>query len=139
MMATAEDLLEELLEKQLELVRAKKGSEKEAALEQRIAELEARFEAKPKEERDDAIEEITDEEYDLIRQHRAGTKPEPVVDPEPVVEQQEKKKRPGRKSGQAYHWTVDEQGNVKHVDIPHVYNGADEDEFVDLPEDEAAA
>jgi hypothetical protein len=139
MMATAEDLLEELLEKQLELVRAKKGSEKEAALEARIAELESRFEEKPKEERDDAIEEITDEEYDLIRQHRAGAKPEPVVEPEPVADPPARKTRPGRKSGKVYLWTVDDNGTVQKTDIPHVYNGADEDDEVELPEETEAA
>ena len=144
-MASAEDLLEEMLEKQLELVRAKKGSEKEAALEARIAQLEARFEEKPAEEQEDAIEELTEEEYELIRQHRAGQKEKPEAEAKeekPEPEEPKKRTRPGRKKGNAYQWTVDEGGNVQKTDIAHIYSGEDEPDEVEIPEpkgEEAAA
>jgi len=138
-MATAEELLEELLEKQLELVRARKGSEREAALEERIATLEKRLEEKPKAEREEALEEITDEEYELIRQHRAAAPPPaPKAEPAPAPAPAAKRTRPGRKSGMAYEWYVDDAGKVVKTDIANIYNGADEPDEVELPDEEAA-
>lgn len=141
-MASAEDLLEEMLEKQLELVRAKKGSEKESALEARIAALEAQLEAKPKTEREEAMEELDDDEWALIEAHRAGKskKEDPVVvEDEQKPGAKERKTRQGRKSGSLYHYVTDDDGRVKAVDIPTIYSGPDEDDEVELPEDEAAA
>lgn len=140
-MASAEDLLEEMLEKQLELVRAKKGSEKESKLEDRLAALEEQLAAKPKTEREEAIEELTDDEWDLIRAHRAGTpkKEEPiVVENEEKPTPTERKTRPGRRSGVAYHFVTDDGGHVQPVDIPTIYSGPDEPDEVDLPDDVAA-
>jgi len=45
----------------------------------------------------------------------------------------EKKTRPGRKSGNAYQFTVDDEGNVKRSDTAVIYNGPDEPEEVELP------
>ncbi len=45
-----------------------------------------------------------------------------------------KKTRPGRKSGQAYQWTVDDEGNVVKKGTATVYNGPDEDDEVEIPE-----
>lgn len=142
-MPSADDLLEQWLAAGQDLLKARKGSEREAALEERIAQLEARFEAKPEDEKDEALEEITDEEYDLIRQHRAGTTP-PPADPPPADPPADPpatvpKTRPGRKQGKAYHWTVGEDGKVEQVSIPTIYNGPDEDDEVELPADEPAA
>lgn len=141
-MATAEDLLEEMLTAQLDLVRAKKGSEKESKLEERLALLEERFAEKPKDERTEALEELSDEEWDLVRAHRAGTpkKEEPVVvenTPEPTPK--DRKQRPGRKAGNLYSYVTDEGGRVTPVDIPTIFSGDDEPDFVDLPDEEAAA
>lgn len=141
-MATAEDLLEEMLTAQLDLVRAKKGSEKESKLEERLALLEERFAEKPKDERTEALEELSDEEWDLVRAHRAGTaktkEADDVVEDTPPPEPKERKTRPGRRSGVAYHFVTDDSGHVQAVDIPTIYSGPDEPDEVDLPDDVAA-
>lgn len=117
--------------------------ENSQALTARIDALELKLAAAPKDERDEALEEITDEEYELIRQHRAGTTATadeeaapPVVEEEPPAA---RKTRPGRKQGTAYHWTVGEDGKVQQVDIPTIYNGPDEEAEVELPADEPEA
>lgn len=50
----------------------------------------------------------------------------------------ERRTRPGRKTGLAYDWEVDERGNV--VDLrgqpARIYSGDDEPDEVELPEDE---
>jgi hypothetical protein len=43
------------------------------------------------------------------------------------------KTRPGRKSGAAYDWTVDDDGKVRKVDVATVWTGADEPDEVELP------
>jgi hypothetical protein len=143
--ATAEELLGQWLKTGQELLAAQEGSAKEAALEQRIAELEERFKDKPKNERLEALGDLSDDEYELIRAHREGAtapdpKPEPEAELEPEAEADppKAKTRPGRKSGQAYTWTVDDDGKVQRLDIPHVYSGPDEDAEVPLPEEQAA-
>ncbi len=132
--------MEEMLEKQLELVRARKGSEREQELERRLAELEQRFEARPAEEKADALDELDEEEWALINAHRAGKgKPEPAADPEPEPERKPRRTRPGRKSGMLYEYTIDESGQRHALDIPSVWSGADEPDEVELPDEEEAA
>lgn len=128
-----------MLQQQLELVRAKKGSEKEHALEQRIADLEARFQEKPKEEKEEALEELSDEEWELVRAHRESAAAPPVVEEPPAVEEPPKKMRPGRKSGKVYNWTVDDAGKVQRIDIPTIFSGKDEPDEVELPDEEPEA
>ena len=41
--------------------------------------------------------------------------------------------RPGRKSGEAYDWTVDDDGNVVRSDVAVVWSGEDEPDEVELP------
>ena len=138
----ADEVLEQWLAAGQDLLKARKGSEREKALEARLEQLEARFKEKPADERQEALEEISDEEYDLIMQHRKGKEePEPTPEPEPQPEPEPvaAKTRPGRKSGKVYPWTVDDSGNVMRVDIPIVYSGADEDDLVPLPTKEEAA
>lgn len=55
----------------------------------------------------------------------------PPGDPPPAVPT-----RPGRKSGSAYAWDVDEDGRVIDLDVARIYNGPTEDERVVLPPDE---
>jgi hypothetical protein len=132
-MATAEDLLEELLEKQLELVRARKGSERESQLEERIAGLEKRLEAKPDAEVEEAIEELDADEWELIRQHRAGKQPPPAagdVGEEDEPEEKKPRMRRGRKHGQVYQDGKGEAG--------YVYHGEDEPDLVPVDDDEEA-
>lgn len=112
-----------------------------AATQKRIADLEAQLKrADPTpHELSEAMDDITDEEYDLIRQHRAAkTEPKPKEEPKP---EPKARTRPGRKKGNAYPWTVDDEGNVQRTDIAHIYSGDDEPDEVELPaakEDEAA-
>ena len=54
-------------------------------------------------------------------------------------EEKPRRVRPGRRNGNAYQWTVDDKGKVTKLDIPSIYNGEDEPEEVELPDDEAAA
>lgn len=44
-----------------------------------------------------------------------------------------KKTRPGRKAGNAYAWTVDDDGNVSKTGTAVVYSGEDEPDEVELP------
>lgn len=45
-----------------------------------------------------------------------------------------KRYRPGRKSGAAYDWTVDENGDVVDLEVATVWTGGDEPDRVELPE-----
>lgn len=138
MAASAEELLEEIYEKQLELVRAKRGSAREEELEKRLAALEARLEEKPKGEVEEAYEELTDEEEQVVARaladHRAGRQtaseslPEASEEPEP-----RKRTRPGMKRGMAY--TVDPDTGRK-LDHAFVYGGEDEPDRVELADQE---
>lgn len=65
----------------------------------------------------------------------AKTKEEPEPKPEPAA----KKTRPGRKSGMAYQWTVDEAGKVERLDMARVYSGPDEPDEVELDDEPVAA
>lgn len=47
-----------------------------------------------------------------------------------------KRTRPGRKSGQAYDWDVDDGGNVRRLDFGKIYSGDDEPDEVELPDDD---
>lgn len=143
-MADAEDLLEELLEKQLELVRSRKGSEKERALEDRIAKLEGQLAGKPAAEVEEAAEELEldDDELAAVRQfidERRAANPKPPLEavPDPAPDSKVKT-RPGRKNGNAYKFTV-EDGKVVPSDMVHVYSGPDEDDEVPLPDEDADA
>ena len=115
--------------------------EADSELRKEIAELKEQIAAKPKAEREEAFEEISDEELELIRQHRAGkavppVAPEPKPNPQPAVEA---RTRPGRKKGKAYGWTVDDAGVVVKTDIAHIYSGEDEPDEVELPPADAEA
>lgn len=135
MAKTAEDLLEEWLESGKQLLAARKGSAREEQLEQRIAELEKRFEAKPESEQADAWEELTDEEERIAREavarHRAGAstpEPEQEQQEETVEEKTRRRFRQGRKRGGAYDF--DETGaKLDHI---YVYSGDDEPDRVEL-------
>jgi hypothetical protein len=50
----------------------------------------------------------------------------------------EPRKRPGRRSGMAYDWWVDDDGRVTKLDVARVYTGEDEPEEVELPAEETA-
>ena len=114
--------------------------ESDAELRREIAELKEAIAARPKAEQVEGMEEITDEEYEIIRQHRAAAAapPPPAADPPAADPPPERKTRPGRKQGMVYHYDVDDQGQVVPVDIPRVWSNADEDDEVEIPEKDAA-
>jgi hypothetical protein len=121
--------------------REEKG-ENDATLRSEIDELKAAVAARPAAEKRDALDDLDADERALIEQHRAGRAtppPEPEqIEPE-VEEITPRKTRPGRKSGEIYEYTVDEDGRVRRVDIPTVYSGADEPDEVELPDEQEAA
>ncbi len=107
----------------------------------------------------DAIRELPEEERQSIREafiseassgdpatRKEGDKLEKEAEKEeeegglPVTDKETEKKkktRPGRKSGRAYGWYVDEKGRVKVSDVATVYSGEDEPDEVELyPDDE---
>lgn len=142
---SADDLLEQWLKAGQELLAARKGSAREQALEDRLAAIETRFEEKPDDEKQDALGDLDDDERELIRQHRAGVAlPTPNVDDPPADDadadddesKPKPKTRPGRRSGGAYKFDVDDDGNVVRLDIPKIYNGPDEPNAVELPGDD---
>lgn len=57
--------------------------------------------------------------------------PPPPKPPKPPPA--EKQLRPGRRSGMAYDWWVDDEGQVTKLDVARVYNGEDEPDEVEIP------
>ena len=104
-------------------------------LAERLAALEAK--TTPDQDELDALQaELEKQNAEVVRlQTELDKHAAPVVEP-PVVEP---KTRPGRKSGSAYDWDVDDDGRVHKLDVARVYSGEDEADEVDLPADEPAA
>lgn len=137
----ADDLLEKWLASGQELLKARKGSAREAQLEQRLAAIEARFEAQPEEEQRDALADLSKEERKLLADFRAGTLKLQTDEGEPEIEEVEppeprRKTRPGRKSGSVYQYYTDDDGRVHATDLPQVWSGEDEPDEVEIPDDE---
>jgi hypothetical protein len=107
------------------------------ATEERIAKLEQAVEQRSSSELDEAAEEISDEEWQLIERHRAGSS-RPKPKPKPEADEKPRRTRPGRKSGNAYQYWVDDDGRVHKTDIAHIYSGDDEDDEVELPDEPEA-
>lgn len=120
--------------------REEKG-EADSELRQEIDELKQAIKQRPAAEARDALDELDDEERELIAQHRAGRITPPAVEePEPAVEDPPARKtRPGRRQGNLYEYTIDEDGKRVPVDIPTIYNGPDEPDEVELDEPAADA
>ena len=118
--------------------------EESAALTKRIDELEAQLKSAAKREPgevEEALDRISDEEYELVLAHRKGLTAKPA-EGKPAEEKPQVRTRPGRKKGSAYAWTVDDDGKVVKTDIAHIYSGEDEPDEVELPaevEEPAAA
>lgn len=113
------ELLDELKNRKLtgaELVEAIKSLPPESRAEVRAALAEAK-------------EEIENEEKDGKRTKE--TKTEDTKD-EKNKKDEKRRTRPGRKSGRAYGWWIDEEGEVIKLDIARVYSGEDEPDEVDL-------
>ena len=138
--------IKDMLRRLADLYETEEKADLTRAQEDRIAKLEASLARSSQDELEDAVEEITEDELEIIRQHRAslvkgsGSSDEPVKKEKKVA--LERRVRPGRKSGKAYGWTVDQTGQVQKVDIATIYNGPDEPEEVELddePSDDEAA
>lgn len=138
----ADDLLEQWLAAGQDLLKARKGSQREQQLEERIAGLEARFEKEPAAEKREALGELDDDEIALLEEYRAGKLTPPPPD-EGIDDGKEPPKvrrtRPGRKSGALYEYVTDDEGRIQKVDIPTVYSGADEPDEVEIPDDDEQA
>jgi hypothetical protein len=133
--------LVDLLRRLADEYEKEENGEASKATENRIAALEAQIKAAPAEERKDAADELDDEERELIKQHRATKEPtEPKPKPKAKAEPDPKPKRtrPGRKAGAAYNWYLDDDDVVQRSDIPVVYNGDDEPDEVELPDEPEA-
>jgi hypothetical protein len=92
---------------------------------------------------------LSEEELDWLRRMKADLEAEPEPEeekpePEPVSEPEDKpepeakkppkvKSRPGRKSGAAYDWWVDDDGQVYKLDTARIYSGPDEEDEVEIP------
>ena len=141
--------IKDMLRRLADLYEAEEKADLTKSQEDRIAKLESALANANTDDREDALEEITDDEYDLIRQHRASlaagakrdddSQDDDDEQPKGKKEQKPRRVRPGRRNGNAYQWTVDDKGRVAKLDIPSIYNGEDEPGEVELPDDEAAA
>lgn len=130
-------LLEELdAEDEKELIEALKGKKLTAD------ELLAAIRELPPESKKEVREALADVQEEIEEEDK--TKPK-TKKKEEETEEEEKEKpknkkartRPGRKSGRAYDWWVDEEGEVVRLDIARIYSGEDEpDEIEMFPKDE---
>lgn len=121
--------------------REEKG-ESDAGLRAEIDELKEAISKKPQVEKQDALAELDDEERQLLADHRAGKLNPPPADEQPseeILETTPKRTRPGRRSGQAYNYFIDDDGRKHPTDLPTIYSGPDEPDEVELPEDDEAA
>jgi hypothetical protein len=115
-----------------------KVEKREADARAELADAETAEERQQIRARIDALEARNAEMEKLLAGH---DEPEPEVETEPEPEPEEpeaRRTRPGRRSGAAYMWTVDDDGNRVELDIPSVYSGADEPDEVELPPAAAA-
>jgi hypothetical protein len=84
-------------------------------------------------------EEIDEEQTDEEKTKTTKTKATDENDDkneEDETTKSKRKTRPGRKSGRAYGWWIDEDGKVIPLDIARIYSGEDEPDEVELlPED----
>lgn len=142
--------LKRLLRDLADAYEKEEDGESSKALHERIDKLEAQLAGKnpTKAQVEEAADELELDDDELaavkefLAERRKGKTPEgeqsgPAAgaDEEPATE---RRTRPGRKSGNLYKWTTDENGNVVELDIPTIYSGEDEPDKVDLPDEDAA-
>lgn len=89
-----------------------------------------------------ALAEVTEDLQDEEEKKKPKPKSEETGDEDDDEDDDAKPKskariRPGRKSGRAYGWWIDDDGEVVKLDIARVYSGPDEPDEVELfPRDE---
>lgn len=113
---------------------AEDRAEKETALEDRLAALEA---GRQTDEKDREIEELKAKLAALEAAGDPDPDPDPTLvvvdpDPDPDPDPPKPKTRPGRKSGAAYDWYVGEDGQIIDSETAIVYSGPDEPDSVAL-------
>lgn len=121
--------------KELEDLKAKALSDDDRAVLDRARALLAELDAER-----DADDGERDEKKD---DDEAKAKPKPKPKQKAKADDDEappaKPTRPGRKSGDAYDWWVQDDGTVVKLDVARVYDGPDEPDEVELPDSEAEA
>lgn len=93
----------------------------------------------------EAINEAPPEERAQLRELLAEELETPAPAQEPPADEKDKRKpkpkpkpssdrktRPGRRSGQAYDWFVDDDGNVVRSNVAVIYSGEDEPDEVEM-------
>ena len=97
-------------------------AKQEQARDERIEKLEKQLAGASSEERQEAVEELTDEEWELIKSHRSGGKSDPEPEPEPEPKPDEEKRPRQRLTSK----------------IPQIWSGADEPDHVEYLDEEGA-
>lgn len=125
----------------------REGNERQAT-QDRIASLERQLSNQPADQRRHALDDLDADEVELIRQHRAGPPSGAAGDNgagagdggdgggagDDPPSGSRRRTREGRKRGQAYDWTLNDDGEVVRLDVARVWNEDDEDDRVDLPD-----
>lgn len=93
----------------------------------------------PPEARKEVREALADVKEDIEEEDKDKKKTKTKIESTEDDEEEDKDKkapktrtRPGRKSGRAYGWWIDDDGEVVKLDIARVYSGPDEPDEVDL-------
>ena len=125
---------EDAQRRKLEELEARAFSEDDRAALDRIKKLVAELDeddAKDEDEKEDDEGEDDDELEARRLKRKAKRKAKPAED-EDEDEKPAPKTRPGRKRGAAYDWDVDEDGEVRRLDVARIYDGDDEPDTVEL-------
>jgi len=116
---------------------AEERDERERKLQEEIAELRAGGLSTAEREELATLRARLDALEAADRRDDTPDDPDPADDPDPGDDPDDpaprKRMRPGRKSGMAYDWTVDDDGQVVDLDIAAVWTGEDEPDRVELP------
>lgn len=113
--------------------------EREAKAEAELQQAETKAERDEIRDRLEALEARNAELEKLLSEAEPEEEPEKEPEPEEEPEPSARRTRPGRKSGSAYTYTINEDGNRVEVDIPTIYSGPDEPDEVELPDVSDAA
>lgn len=127
-----------LRDRMREALDADEREERESKLDARLEKIEqsiTELRAAPGEDDDELAalaQQLKETREELAELKKAKAKPKPKA--KPADDDDAPKTRQGRKSGNAYDWDVDDDGNVRKLDIARVYQGEDEPDEVELPE-----
>jgi hypothetical protein len=130
--------LEDVLSEMLASIQGKKTKAKlEEALTRKfsLADLKEAYANASEDERAEFRELLggTPAEVSAESEPEAKPKPKPKLRSVPKPEKEPTVTRQGRKSGQAYDYDVDEDGQVTKLGFARVYSGPDEEDEVEVP------